>query len=98
MHAQQVLPRLKAALTQAGLAYAPRFIPAEDESLDDEIILDLGGQPTALSLQFGYGYAGLQEAVFKNGKLAGVMCRRFWDMPSEPTVVADTVSFLRSRQ
>lgn len=97
MLAQGLMPRLSAGLTAAGLAYTPRFVPAEDESVDDEIALDLCGAPTGLSIQIGDSYAGLNEALTKDGKFEGVKCLAFFDDPLPDAVVPVVVDLLRRR-
>jgi hypothetical protein len=97
MHAQNLLTPLNDGLARAGLAYRARFVPANDESVDDELVLDLAGGPTTLSLQVGYGSIALNEAIFNNGRIAAVANHLFWDVPVLPALISDTVKFLRGR-
>lgn len=52
---------LRDAVAAINPALSAVFRPAEDETVDDEIAVTMGGEDTGFSLQIGYGYvaAGL---------------------------------------
>jgi hypothetical protein len=41
--------------------YKARFIKAEDETVDDEIVVTFAGAPTRWTIQVGAGYVGINE-------------------------------------
>ena len=49
--------RLANSVRNINPALSARFSPAEDESVDDEIIVTLDGAETGFAIQIGHGYA-----------------------------------------
>ncbi len=98
MHIQQLFPTLAVKLAINKTNYTAKIIPAEDESVDDEIELRLAGAPTGLTIQVGYGYAGLNESVIENGEFTGILSHKYWDLPTADKVANDVVKFLMDRK
>lgn len=89
---------LNAALKAAGLKHQAVYVPSEDfEATDDEIELRLFGAPVNLTVQVGPYGIGLNEYIYKKGKLDGMRTLRNFDRATHQQVTDAVLAELKKR-